>query len=188
MDVIKDGWSLRAEKSALETKLARLEAALADVEKAAAQPGLAVPDAWNLQNKASLLQDHVTAVENRIATVKARMWWRSVDMTVSSVLGAGIVGSAWWITYPRYCVWRHRTMRPYTPPQIWLRRCVFNPHFPSPVDASAQRVPRRVNDFCWAMLMFYGAVNMYVGLTNVGIRRTNAPSSPPAASEMRPLH
>jgi hypothetical protein len=174
--------SLGTEKADIESRRDRMLAELADVGKSLSQPGLAVDERHYLTNKQRLIQRHLIAVRNDIAVLSRRIWWHSVDVTVFSVVGAAWIGSAWWTIYPGYCVWRHKTKRAYTPRQIQLRQRIFDPRFPSHIDAAAQRGPQRANDLSFALLLFYASVNFYVGMRGC-IDLSDSPSSPHARRE-----
>lgn len=94
------------------------------------------------------IRQQIIAIGNEITQVwppmltKVESGW-NYDAIAVAFTGVGMMSTAWWVIYPRYCVWRHDKY-PYTPSQIKFRQTYFDPRFPEPVKPSAHRLPRQL--------------------------------------------
>lgn len=73
------------------------------------------------------LQNEVRA-HTRLEVREESKW--SYEDLVNLLLTAGMVSTAWWLIYQRYCVWRHEKY-PYAERQVRLRQKYFYSEFPA---------------------------------------------------------
>ena len=161
-----------AEKSALQAKRDGLEAKMADLEKALAQPNLDKAEEHDIRKNYDSVTNAMSEVTKEITSLGARLPKAGSGWSYEAIgvmfTGVGMASTSWWMIYPRYCVWRHDKY-PYSSSQIKFRQTYFDPTFPEPVKASAHRLSRR---------LFQGFLTMSV-VENIVMWSRNRKAPPP---------